>query len=29
LVPILIIWFGIGVVPAILTAFLISFFRSW
>ncbi|HYQ21024.1 MAG TPA: ABC transporter permease, partial [Xanthobacteraceae bacterium] len=25
-VPILIIWFGIGVVPAILTAFLISFF---
>ena len=25
-VPILIIWFGIGIVPAILTAFLISFF---
>ena len=25
-VPILIIWFGIGVVPASLTAFLISFF---
>ena len=25
-VPILIIWFGIGMVPAILTAFLISFF---
>jgi len=25
-VPILIIWFGIGVIPAILTAFLISFF---
>ncbi len=25
-VPILIIWFGIGTVPAILTAFLISFF---
>jgi NitT/TauT family transport system permease protein len=25
-VPILIIWFGIGEVPAILTAFLISFF---
>jgi NitT/TauT family transport system permease protein len=25
-VPILIIWFGIGVVPAVLTAFLISFF---
>jgi NitT/TauT family transport system permease protein len=26
IVPILIIWFGIGAVPAILTAFLISFF---
>lgn len=26
LVPILVIWFGIGTVPAILTAFLISFF---
>jgi len=26
LVPILVIWFGIGEVPAILTAFLISFF---
>lgn len=26
LVPVLIIWFGIGVVPAIITAFLISFF---
>ena len=26
IVPILIIWFGIGEVPAILTAFLISFF---
>ena len=26
LVPILVIWFGIGSVPAILTAFLISFF---
>ncbi|CDZ38693.1 Nitrate/sulfonate/bicarbonate ABC transporter, permease protein [Neorhizobium galegae bv. officinalis] len=26
LVPILVIWFGIGAVPAILTAFLISFF---
>ena len=25
-VPILIIWFGIGTIPAILTAFLISFF---
>jgi len=25
-VPILVIWFGIGVVPAIITAFLISFF---
>src|SRR2546425_9409739 len=25
-VPILIIWFGIGIVPAVLTAFLISFF---
>lgn len=25
-VPILVIWFGIGVVPAILTAFLIAFF---
>jgi len=26
LVPILVIWFGIGAVPAVLTAFLISFF---
>lgn len=26
LVPLLVIWFGIGTVPAILTAFLISFF---
>jgi len=26
IVPILVIWFGIGAVPAILTAFLISFF---
>jgi len=26
IVPILVIWFGIGTVPAILTAFLISFF---
>ena len=26
LVPILVIWFGIGTVPAILTAFVISFF---
>lgn len=26
LVPILVLWFGIGTVPAILTAFLISFF---
>lgn len=26
IVPVLVIWFGIGVVPAILTAFLISFF---
>jgi NitT/TauT family transport system permease protein len=26
LVPILIIWFGIGIVPAMITAFLISFF---
>jgi len=26
LVPILVIWFGIGAVPAIITAFLISFF---
>lgn len=26
LVPILVIWFGIGTVPAIITAFLISFF---
>ena len=25
-VPILVLWFGIGVVPAVLTAFLISFF---
>jgi NitT/TauT family transport system permease protein len=28
-VPILVVWFGIGVGPAILTAFLISFSRSW
>ncbi|MDR7459677.1 MAG: ABC transporter permease subunit, partial [Armatimonadota bacterium] len=26
IVPVLVIWFGIGTVPAILTAFLISFF---
>lgn len=26
LVPILVIWFGIGTVPAVLTAFLIAFF---
>jgi NitT/TauT family transport system permease protein len=26
LVPILVIWFGIGTIPAVLTAFLISFF---
>lgn len=26
LVPVLVIWFGVGTVPAILTAFLISFF---
>ncbi len=26
LVPVLVIWFGIGTIPAILTAFLISFF---
>lgn len=26
LVPVLVIWFGVGAVPAILTAFLISFF---
>jgi NitT/TauT family transport system permease protein len=25
-IPILVIWFGIGIVPAIITAFLISFF---
>src|SRR5207302_3540090 len=25
-VPILVLWFGIGVIPAVLTAFLISFF---
>ena len=25
-VPILVVWFGIGTVPAVLTAFLISFF---
>ena len=25
-VPILVLWFGIGLVPAVLTAFLISFF---
>ncbi len=25
-VPILVIWFGIGTVPAVITAFLISFF---
>jgi NitT/TauT family transport system permease protein len=29
IVPLLILWFGIGEVPAIVTAFLISFFRSW
>jgi len=29
-VPILVVWFGIGIGPAILTAFLISFFSpSW
>jgi NitT/TauT family transport system permease protein len=28
-VPILVVWFGIGVGPAILTAFLISSSRSW
>jgi NitT/TauT family transport system permease protein len=27
LVPILVIWFGIGTVPAVLTAFLISLFH--
>lgn len=26
IVPILVIWFGIGTIPAVLTAFLISFF---
>jgi NitT/TauT family transport system permease protein len=26
LVPVLVVWFGIGTVPAVLTAFLISFF---
>ena len=26
IVPILVIWFGVGTVPAIITAFLISFF---
>ena len=26
IVPILVIWFGIGVVPAVITAFIISFF---
>jgi NitT/TauT family transport system permease protein len=26
IVPVLVIWFGIGTVPAVLTAFLISFF---
>lgn len=26
IVPVLVIWFGIGVVPAVLTAFLVSFF---
>ena len=26
IVPVLVIWFGIGVVPAVLTAFLMSFF---
>ena len=25
-VPILVLWFGIGFIPAVLTAFLISFF---
>ena len=28
-VPILVVWFGIGIGPAILTAFLISFSPSW
>jgi len=28
-VPVLVVWFGIGAGPAILTAFLISFSRSW
>jgi len=26
-VPVLILWFGVGTVPAVLTAFLISFFQ--
>jgi NitT/TauT family transport system permease protein len=26
IVPILVIWFGVGTIPAIITAFLISFF---
>lgn len=29
IVPVLVIWFGIGTIPAIVTAFTISFFRSW
>ena len=27
-VPVLVLWFGIGTVPAVLTAFLVAFFRS-
>jgi NitT/TauT family transport system permease protein len=25
-IPILVIWFGVGTVPAVITAFLLSFF---
>ncbi len=28
-VPVLILWFGIGEIPAVITAFLISISRSW
>jgi NitT/TauT family transport system permease protein len=29
LVPILVIWFGVGTVPAVITAFMLSFFPWW
>jgi NitT/TauT family transport system permease protein len=28
-IPILVIWFGVGTVPAVITAFLLSFFPYW